>query len=148
MRISLVTDRGPTHIDRAFVWTAIRILVVLVVFAVSQATMADRTAPATASSAPPYMRHHPGPAYGNRPYGPPSGGRYRRTPWLGYGSRGYAPWFSGGFYSPPIYGSWYQRPYPYHFDFYRGRFRGRADTRPDLSGQSEQPQPNASSFEP
>lgn len=32
------------------------------------------------------------------------------------------PMYGGGFYGHAYAGSWYQRPYPYHFDYYRGRF--------------------------
>jgi hypothetical protein len=38
----------------------------------------------------------------------------------GYGGYGgfYAPYFA----PPVIAGSWYERPYPYHFDYYRNRW--------------------------
>jgi hypothetical protein len=36
----------------------------------------------------------------------------------GYGNFYFDPYFS----SPVIYGSYYQRPYPYHFDYYRHRW--------------------------
>lgn len=34
-------------------------------------------------------------------------------------------WHQGGwnFYSPQIYGNWYQRPYPYHLDYHQLRSR-------------------------
>ena len=32
------------------------------------------------------------------------------------------PFFGGGFVPPTIIGSWYARPYPYHFDYYRWRY--------------------------
>ena len=32
------------------------------------------------------------------------------------------PGYGGGFYNAAYVGMWYQRPYPYHFDYYRGRF--------------------------
>jgi len=41
----------------------------------------------------------------------------------GFGGRqhfGY-PWY-GGFYQPQFVGSWYQRPYPYHFDYFRWKY--------------------------
>lgn len=38
----------------------------------------------------------------------------------GWGGGFYAP-----FFTPPIVaGSWYERPYPYHFDYYRHRWGG------------------------
>ncbi len=48
-----------------------------------------------------------------------------RQNWRG----GYGPGFGGFhdpfFFTPPIVtGSWYQRPYPYHFDYYRYRWGG------------------------
>ena len=41
-------------------------------------------------------------------------------PGFGYG------WATGwgGFYNQAFAGSWYQRPYPYHFDYYKNRFNG------------------------
>ncbi|NOZ40458.1 MAG: hypothetical protein GXP24_09560 [Planctomycetes bacterium] len=41
------------------------------------------------------------------------------APYPGY-YPGYAP------YQPAFAGSWYARPYPYHFDYYRGRFSAPA----------------------
>jgi hypothetical protein len=42
----------------------------------------------------------------------------------GYGS-GYGGFFDPYFAAPPfITGSWYERPYPYHFDYYRYRWGG------------------------
>jgi hypothetical protein len=48
----------------------------------------------------------------------------------GYGQGGYA---SGYGYFPPyvspvVAGSWYSRPYPYHFDYFRGRWDRPAPT--------------------
>ncbi len=34
----------------------------------------------------------------------------------------YAAAYWGGFAGQAYAGTWYQRPYPYHFDYYRGRF--------------------------
>lgn len=35
----------------------------------------------------------------------------------------YAAPYGYGWFAPPIYaGSWFQRPYPYHFDYYRWRY--------------------------
>ncbi len=38
----------------------------------------------------------------------------------GYGGGFYNPFFA----QPIVTGSWYQRPYPYHFDYYRQRWGG------------------------
>ncbi len=43
------------------------------------------------------------------------GGSQYRGSYQGY-HRGYAP------YQPALVGSWYARPYPYHFDYYRQRY--------------------------
>ena len=45
-------------------------------------------------------------------------------PWRGPGGGyGYGGFYDPFFYVPPIVaGSWYQRPYPYHFDYYRHRW--------------------------
>jgi hypothetical protein len=88
--------------------------------------------------ATPYRRHRPGPAYGHRTFMPPLGGMIG-YPGARYGFRGYVPWYPGGFHSPPVYGSWYQRPYPYHFDIYRGQFGGNSQIRPDATKPFEQP---------
>lgn len=41
----------------------------------------------------------------------------------GYSPAGYAgAAYWGGFAGQAYAGTWYQRPYPYHFDYYRGRF--------------------------
>ena len=53
-------------------------------------------------------------------------GRQRGGGWHGHGGAGwgYGGWGYGGFYQPPaVYGSWYQRPYPTHLDFFRLRQR-------------------------
>ncbi len=44
------------------------------------------------------------------------GGQYPRSQYPRHNGGGYYP------YQPAIAGSWYTRPYPYHFDYYRGRF--------------------------
>lgn len=42
----------------------------------------------------------------------------------GFDPYGYGA-FYGGYFAPPIVvGSYYQRPYPYHFDYYRYRWGG------------------------
>ncbi|MBA3482264.1 MAG: hypothetical protein H0T51_10655 [Pirellulales bacterium] len=50
------------------------------------------------------------------------GGNYAQ----GYGRGGHG--WGGGFFqpyiSPVVASSWYQRPYPYHFDYFRGRWDG------------------------
>jgi hypothetical protein len=54
--------------------------------------------------------------------------------WRGpYGSYGgfYDPYFA----APPIVtGSYYQRPYPYHFDYYRNRWVAQAPTESSEAG--------------
>jgi hypothetical protein len=41
------------------------------------------------------------------------------------GGYGYGYNFFPPYYYPPVYaGSWYSRPYPYHFDYYRYRWNG------------------------
>jgi hypothetical protein len=42
----------------------------------------------------------------------------------GGGFNGGNPWWGGGFYQPTVVGNWYQRPYPHHFDYFRGRYNG------------------------
>jgi hypothetical protein len=43
--------------------------------------------------------------------------------WRDHG--GYGGFYDPYFFSPPVIaGSWYQRPYPYHFDYYRYRWGG------------------------
>jgi hypothetical protein len=42
----------------------------------------------------------------------------------GRGGYGYGYNFYQPFYSPVIAGNWYERPYPYHFDYYRHRWGG------------------------
>jgi hypothetical protein len=59
------------------------------------------------------------------------GGTYQRQRMNG-GQRGYYgggfqgghPRWGGGFYQPTVVGSWYQRPYPHHFDYFRRRYNG------------------------
>ena len=39
------------------------------------------------------------------------------------GGNGFGGFYNPYFFAPPIIaGSWYQRPYPYHFDYYRSRW--------------------------
>lgn len=46
---------------------------------------------------------------------------YHHGPRGGYDASAYGAW--GGFFSPTVIaGSFYQRPYPYHFDYYRHRW--------------------------
>jgi hypothetical protein len=43
--------------------------------------------------------------------------------------------FVNPFFTPPIVaGSWYQRPYPYHFDYYRHRW-GDSDANGAMRGE-------------
>jgi len=70
-----------------------------------------------ADSSPVYQRYRHGQTngfgYGNQyPVGYPGYG------FPGFGNPGY------GYFPPVINGSWYARPYPYHFDYYRQRFSG------------------------
>jgi len=54
-------------------------------------------------------------------------GDYRQQPYQGYSYGGYYP----AFYYPQWYaGSWYQRPYPYHFDFYKWRYAAGSAAAP------------------
>jgi hypothetical protein len=39
-------------------------------------------------------------------------------------------WWGGGFYQPTVVGSWYQRPYPHHFDYFRRRNNGPSTPSP------------------
>ena len=62
-----------------------------------------------------------GPAYarnrGGGMHGGHVGGGWRGAPIGGhFGGYGFFP------YQPTIAGSWYARPYPYHFDYYRWRY--------------------------
>lgn len=91
--------------------TRLRLLLVPVLFSLGFAC-----APAPAAElAPTYLRHRPG-----------------AEDWLarGGGAYGYGwahPGVPFGFVAPPVIaGSWYARPYPYHFDYYRYRWGGAA----------------------
>lgn len=75
--------------------------------AAAQSTVApvyarQRAAVMTASMRDPNYRPPPRPPFGH-------GG-------FGHGGFGFWP------YQPTIAGSWYERPYPYHFDYYRWRY--------------------------
>jgi hypothetical protein len=48
------------------------------------------------------------------------GGPFHGGPRGGFGGF-YNPYFNP-YFAPPIAGSYYQRPYPYHFDYYRFRW--------------------------
>ena len=51
----------------------------------------------------------------------------------GYGRQGFGIGFVQPFYQPPIVtGSYYQRPYPYHFDYYRSRWGAASEQAPTL----------------
>lgn len=71
-----------------------------------------------------------------------SAGRHH---WPG-GGPGYGPGFGagylGGYTVPQIYGSWYQRPYPYHFDYFRWRYsqpHSQPPVAPNCPCEIEQP---------
>ena len=59
----------------------------------------------------------------------PPDGRWRRSP-RGYGDFGgyYNPYYYP-YFMPIVAGTWYQRPYPYHFDYYKYRW-GQQGTEP------------------
>src|SRR5688572_11518469 len=44
----------------------------------------------------------------------------------GHGGYGYGQGYFQPYVSPVVTGSWYARPYPYHFDYFRGRWAGSA----------------------
>jgi hypothetical protein len=44
----------------------------------------------------------------------------------GYDGYGYGYGYFQPYISPVVAGSWYARPYPYHFDYFRGRWNGTA----------------------
>ncbi|MEM9658375.1 MAG: hypothetical protein AAF961_08445, partial [Planctomycetota bacterium] len=68
---------------------------------------------ARAAAAPSYMRSRPG--GGGRNYGYRSG--------FGASAFGLGFGFAAPFYQPPVVsGFYYERPYPYHFDYYRSRW--------------------------
>lgn len=68
--------------------------------------------------------------------GHPAYSRQRAGSWGGGGWQGrsqtpdrYAGYHRGYYsYQPAIAGSWYARPYPYHFDYYRQRYSAPALT--------------------
>ncbi len=60
-----------------------------------------------------YQRHRHGQAY-----------RYRYDNHDSAGIHGYHGYHGTRYYSPRVSGSWYARPYPYHFDYYRQRYGG------------------------
>jgi len=71
---------------------------------------------------PVYQRHRQ--AYGEDATQFPQGS-YGQPSYPGYFPGAYYP---GYYYPKAISGSWYQRPYPYHFDFYKGRYSARSAT--------------------
>jgi len=50
------------------------------------------------------------------------GGNYAHG--FGRGGHGWGGGFFQPYISPVIASSWYQRPHPYHFDYFRGRWDG------------------------
>jgi hypothetical protein len=56
----------------------------------------------------------------------------------GYGGYGYGYNFFPPYYYPPVYaGSWYARPYPYHFDYYRYRWSGNQMGDPNAAAPAD-----------
>ena len=76
----------------------------------------SRASAQEAGMAPVYSRTRGGDMRG----GPVAPGR-SHVPGYGYGYGYYQPYVS-----PYIVSNWYARPYPYHFDYFRGRWEGRA----------------------
>jgi hypothetical protein len=69
-------------------------------------------------SAPPYQRVRTGAGQWHA-----RGGYLTHGQPAGYGFGGlYNPYVNPYFAPPLVFGSYYQRPYPYHFDYYRGRW--------------------------
>jgi hypothetical protein len=68
--------------------------------------------------APGYSRARIDATNGNSQAGGQNWGRYNGG--YGYGYGFYPPYY----FSPVIAGTWYARPYPYHFDYYRWRWGG------------------------
>lgn len=52
------------------------------------------------------------------------------------------PYFHGGYYQQPVSGQWFARPYPYHFDIYRGRFNIPPAIQEDPRIQGLEPSPS------
>ena len=70
--------------------------------------------------APAYSRTRMGAPTGNAQAGGQNWGRYNGGYGNAYGYGFYPPYY----FSPVIAGTWYARPYPYHFDYYRWRWGG------------------------
>jgi hypothetical protein len=90
--------------------------------------------PAQDSVAPPtYARVRSGAddwhVRGGRSYGP-----------AGYG---YGYGFFQPYVSPVVVGSWYARPYPYHFDYFRGRWGDVSSDSPCATDGVVAPMPDA-----
>jgi hypothetical protein len=81
------------------------------------------------------------------------GGRYEHGRHGGYGGYGYGGGYYQPYISPVIAGSWYARPYPYHFDYFRDRWTGQAPAVPSssdcpcaelpIAAEEMEPAPNA-----
>ncbi|NOY43638.1 MAG: hypothetical protein GXP26_17615 [Planctomycetes bacterium] len=72
------------------------------------------------------------PTYQRQRYAAGDGAPYS-TGWggaPGYAGAGYGAAYWGGFAGQAYAGTWYQRPYPYHFDYYRGRFGAQSARKP------------------
>jgi hypothetical protein len=78
------------------------------------------------SQAPTYIRRRQRPTTGHRRFWPARG-----YPGFGVGALRHTPWYPGGFYYPSVQGSWYQRPYPQHFDIFRGQPTHMEEIVPD-----------------
>jgi hypothetical protein len=61
-----------------------------------------------------------GPMNGGPMMGMPDGGQ----PWPVYQRRGFPGGYGGYGYGPQVSGSYFQRPYPYHLDYYKMRYGG------------------------
>lgn len=108
-----------THLD-AYSWVSLFAAVVLCAsisgeLKSNRLVLASEQSVQMASQAPTYLRRRPAPATGRRR------SWHRGYPGLGVGALRHTPWYPGGFYYPPVQGSWYQRPYPHHFDIFRGQ---------------------------
>ncbi len=61
------------------------------------------------------------------------GGTYQRQRMHGgrhFNYHGGHPGWGGFYYQPQVYGSWYERPYPHHFDYFRWRYSAPPATLP------------------
>jgi hypothetical protein len=87
----------------------------IVIFALAAASVATAQEPPTA----PYQRMRTGAGDWSM-----RGGHNQN--WRG-GWGGYGGFYNPFFFQPIVTGSWYERPYPYHFDYYRYRWGGQGN---------------------